>query len=568
MAELDDDRDEEWFKEVYGREYTGPPRPPRTDNPRDDSGKVKKRPGAAAVASAGDGSDEEDEPRDPNAVPTDFTSREAKVWEAKAKAVERNWKRRKEEELTCRICGEVGHFAQGCPTTLGGNRKQGEVIERIPLRDKRLKPRIIGTGGVVIQGIEKETGCRLKLEDNVTAGAGAFFVRITGPDRIAIGKAVDVVNKLVEQVEDEWKQSSMRRPHGGGGPGGNDGGRGVGSGDRSGHDRRGGGGGDSYRGSNVNPLIAAQMQHIAVQRLQHSAPNMGPLGREGPPQPLDEDKRTIEHIASQLEARRQWEAVSGSTQTLNGSGASPPFSYKEGRGASGAGSLSSYSGKGSGSEGGYYHGGNQDSGPYQSQSGGGSLPELEQDLDLGYDEKPVAQTLDELENRFLQETIELTKDQNGEEDKENAKHRERMKEIQEQYQQKMTILRSKHAKQREEFLRHESQVRQHQYQQHAGYGMYQYGGGNGPPSSRGGPFNGSGYDRGAHSASPENLQGHGHGHLGVYDSYKDGGPLYSNNVSHSYSRKQGYESNKNYGNQGYDSAPYAYGNSPSYSTYG
>lgn len=143
---------------------------------------------------------------------------------------------------------------------------------------------------------------------------------------------MDVVNKLVEQVEDEWKQTSMRRPHGGGGPGGNDGGRGIGGGgDRGGHDRRGGGGGDSYRGSNVNPLIAAQMQHIAVQRLQHSAPNMGPLGRgEGPPQALDEDKRTIEHIASQLEARRQWEAVSVSSQTLNGSGASPPFSYKEG----------------------------------------------------------------------------------------------------------------------------------------------------------------------------------------------------------------------------------------------
>ncbi len=43
-------------------------------------------------------SEDEDEPRDPNAVPTDFTSREAKVWEAKAKAVERNWKRRKAEE--------------------------------------------------------------------------------------------------------------------------------------------------------------------------------------------------------------------------------------------------------------------------------------------------------------------------------------------------------------------------------------------------------------------------------------------------------------------------------------
>lgn len=196
---------------------------------------------------------------------------------------------------------------QGCPTTLGGNRKPGEVIERIPLRDKRLKPRIIGTGGAVIQGIEKDTGCRLKLEDNLATGNGAFYVRISGPDRITVIKAVEVVNKLVEQVEDEWKQPPpppMRRPHGGGG-----------------------GGGGSYRGSNVNPLIAAQMQHIAVQRLQHAAPNLGPLG---PPPPMDEDKRTIEHIASQLEARRQWEAVSGSTQNLNGSGASPPFSYKDG----------------------------------------------------------------------------------------------------------------------------------------------------------------------------------------------------------------------------------------------
>lgn len=95
----------------------------------------------------------------------------------------------------------------------------------------------------------------------------------------------------------------------------------------------------------------------------------------------------------------------------------------QGRGASGGGSLSSYSGKGSGSEGGYYHNKNMDNGPYQS--GGGSLPELEQDLDGGYEEKGLhAQTLEELEQRFLQETMELTKDQNVEEDKEKAKHRE------------------------------------------------------------------------------------------------------------------------------------------------
>jgi hypothetical protein len=99
--------------------------------------------------------------------------------------------------------------------------------------------------------------------------------------------------------------------------------------------------------------------------------------------------------------------------------------------------------------------------------------------------------------------------------------------------------------------------------------MYQYGGGNngGPiPPSRGGPYNGGGYDLGSHSVSPENLQGHGH--LGAYDLYKDGRPICRNNVLHSYNRKQGYELEKNHENQGYDSAPYAYGNSPSYLSYG
>ncbi len=60
----------------------------------------------------------------------------------------------------------------------------------------------------------------------------------------------------------------------------------------------------------MNPLIADQMQHIAVQQLQHGNPVPGCT--ETPP--VDEEKLTIEHIASQLEARRQWEAVSSSSQ--------------------------------------------------------------------------------------------------------------------------------------------------------------------------------------------------------------------------------------------------------------
>ena len=49
-----------------------------------------------------------------------------------------------------------------------------------------------------------------------------------------------------------------------------------------------------------------------------------------------------------------------------------------------------------------------------------SQAEQELEMALEYD----AQSLDELERRFLEETIALTKDQNKEEDKENARHRE------------------------------------------------------------------------------------------------------------------------------------------------
>lgn len=92
--DVDDD-----FSELY-KAYTGPTGS-KAPNEQENTSK-RSHPG----------SDEEEEARDPNAVPTDFTSREAKVWEAKSKATERNWKKRKEEEMICKICGESGHFTQ------------------------------------------------------------------------------------------------------------------------------------------------------------------------------------------------------------------------------------------------------------------------------------------------------------------------------------------------------------------------------------------------------------------------------------------------------------------------
>lgn len=103
----DPDIDDDDFLDLY-KEYTGPPGSGSVVNNNNPQERLnpKKRSNA--------GSDEEDEIRDPNAVPTDFTSREAKVWEAKSKANERNWKKRKEEEMICKLCGESGHFTQVC----------------------------------------------------------------------------------------------------------------------------------------------------------------------------------------------------------------------------------------------------------------------------------------------------------------------------------------------------------------------------------------------------------------------------------------------------------------------
>ncbi|PWA84102.1 AMP-dependent synthetase and ligase family protein [Artemisia annua] len=146
--DIDDD-----FSDLY-KEYTGPPRTVTTVV--SDATNTNKRYHAS--------SDDDQEARDPNAVSTDFTSQEAKVWEANSKATERIWKKRKEEELICKICGEIGSLysgirfsvlnvplwfilevvgrfntGSGCPSTLGANRKSQDFIERVPARDPQVR---------------------------------------------------------------------------------------------------------------------------------------------------------------------------------------------------------------------------------------------------------------------------------------------------------------------------------------------------------------------------------------------------------------------------------------------
>lgn len=180
--DIDDD-----FSEIY-KAYTGPQG--STANNSQERTTVNKRSHA--------GSDEEEETKDPNAVPTDFTSREAKFWEAKSKATERNWKKRKEEEMICKICGESGHFTQGCPTTLGANRKSQDFFERVPAREPHVKALF---NEKVIDQIEKDIGCKIKIEEK--------FIIVSGKDRLILKKGVDAVHKIKEDGEKKGSSSSQ-----------------------------------------------------------------------------------------------------------------------------------------------------------------------------------------------------------------------------------------------------------------------------------------------------------------------------------------------------------------------
>jgi hypothetical protein len=181
--ELDDD-----FSEIY-KEYTGPASAVTNNNIQDKDKPVKQRSEERC-------DEEEEQLPDPNSVPTDFTSREAKVWEAKSKATERNWKKRKEEEMICKICGESGHFTQGCPSTLGANRKSQEFFERVPARDNNV--RVLFTEKVM-ESIERETSCKIKLDEK--------FIIVSGKDRLILRKGVDAVHKVKE--DGEMKSSSV-----------------------------------------------------------------------------------------------------------------------------------------------------------------------------------------------------------------------------------------------------------------------------------------------------------------------------------------------------------------------
>ncbi|CAM8924765.1 unnamed protein product [Rhodiola kirilowii] len=183
----DQEDDDDDFSDLY-KEYTGPPVLNKSSQERP---VMNKR-------SLSDSDAEEEDP-DPNAVPTDFTSRDKKAWEAKAKATERNWKKRKEEEMICKLCGDSGHYTQGCPSTLGANGK--EFFQRVAARDKHVRALFTEK---LLADIEKEIGCKLRLDEK--------FLFVSSKDGLILAKGVDAVHKLINDDSSRNEVSNFMSP--------------------------------------------------------------------------------------------------------------------------------------------------------------------------------------------------------------------------------------------------------------------------------------------------------------------------------------------------------------------
>jgi hypothetical protein len=426
-SDVDDD-----FSDLY-KEYTGPLR----SNPTavtDTAATVKKR----SLA----GSDEEDEARDPNAVPTDFTSREAKVWEAKSKAIERNWKKRKEEEMICKICGESGHFTQGCPSTLGANRKSQDFFERVPARDKNMRALFTER---VISKIEKDIGCKIKMDEK--------FIIVSAKDGSIMSKGVDAVHKIRE----EGNKNTTRRSRS---PG-----------------RR-------------SPVSSRPRSP------QNSSSHF--------PRSFGRQEKVVEE-----RVREEWRKVSR--------GSPRAYSGNEGGGRSGRSSHSKspaaptyYNNNNNNSSVSYnnstYDGHSQSKGVYRTDGWDGERrgndilpPEHKLEYPL------LPKTLEEIELEYKREAMDLGRIRDKEEDEENYRHREAVREMREGYMKKLAILRGKQAKQWEQFVQMSAF---NQQQPPPGYDTPappppNYGGGGGGSSGGGGGMNLAMESRGRYSNSME-----------------------------------------------------------------
>ncbi|XP_071716763.1 uncharacterized protein [Rutidosis leptorrhynchoides] len=374
-SDSDDD-----FSELY-KEYTGPIRSNTTTTTTAvfETAKASKR--------SRTGSHEEDESLDPNAVPTDFTSRDAKFWDAKSKATEINWKKRKEEEMTCKLCGESTHYTQGCPSTLGANRKSQGLFTRVPARDPQVKALFTER---VIKKIETDIGCKIKMEEK--------FIIVTAKDGPILSKGVDAVYTIKNEGDTKGESDVIV--------------------DRS----------KSPKGR--SPVNSQRSSHSPRNALSYNQWS----GRQ--------DKVVEEHVREEFH-----KCPRGSPQAYGNDGGRSRSTHSK------SPARPSYT------------------------SGSYSVNDNHIENRTVHRNEVFSQTLEELDLEYKRNAIVIAKVRDKEEDEENLRHREAVKELRESYMRKLVIVREMHAKQWEKFLQQDTRKRQQQARQqiptkHNGYYDY------------------------------------------------------------------------------------------------
>ncbi|KAL9239149.1 hypothetical protein vseg_013498 [Gypsophila vaccaria] len=400
--ESDDDDDE--FSNIY-KAYTGPVGTTSATTAQEKPQSNSKRPRTSE--------DDEEEERDPNAVPTDFTSREAKVWEAKSKATERNWKKRTEEEMICKICGESGHFTQGCPSTLGGNRNSQDFFERVAARDKHVRALFTDD---VIKKIEKDIGCKIRMDEK--------FIIVSGKDRLVLRKGVDAVHKVKEEGNDKdslgsyagRSRSSERSP--------------IGNNSRFSR--------SEPQRSNPSPRNTSQFPRFGRQKsLEERRDDLQKPSRNSP-QAYGTDGGRGRSSHSRSPARVSY----------SGSAYNTYEAHRQGIGA-------------------------YKSGGWEAERRGSDL----QANNKFEQSSVPPQTLEDLEMEYQREAINVAKLRDQQIDEENYKHHENSRGLRDSFMKRLAALRASHSKQWEDFLHLDAQRRRQQIQKQqvpvTEYGSYQ-----------------------------------------------------------------------------------------------
>ncbi|KAJ1297762.1 hypothetical protein BS78_01G401600 [Paspalum vaginatum] len=200
-----------------------------------------------------------------------------------------------------------------------------------------------------------------------------------------------------------------------------------------------------YGEADINSMVAAQLNHYQAQAAQQRVqqhPRNSYSGRD-PAQASGEPQYTPPKVR-----QSQWDQ--GGPNIPN---QVPSYAYNKGQGAGGTQSF--YDGQRSDPKVGLEK---QPSKETRDQPRTDRTETRHKDYNL-------PQTFEGLEQSFHEDIMMLSKELQDAEDAENSRHRERLKEINAQYQEKLLALRAQQANYRDEFLRKESLARQQQYQQ-------------------------------------------------------------------------------------------------------